>query len=314
MLPYLLLGGAQIAVGAAAIFARFALGGAGPLAVGAARLAIAAIALLLASGLMHWREAIRSKRARGGATHTSPIPKTTRRQTIVLACAGFALAVHFAAWIGSLEYTTVAISTLLVTCTPIFTALYDAVVLKRGLSTRALLGFAGGALGLVMVVGFDTTAPPILGLQWLGAALALFGAAAIGTYLILVREVRAELGTRTIVTRTYTWAALALVVAALAARQPLPPIANAAAWGGIAAMAIVSQLIGHTALNASLRWFSPSAVSFATLLEPVIAGLMALAVFGEAVPWPAAIGAAVLLASIAVVLREERSVDWPEPI
>jgi drug/metabolite transporter (DMT)-like permease len=71
-------------------------------------------------------------------------------------------------------------------------------------------------------------------------------------------------------------------------------------------MAIVSQLLGHTAINASLRWFSPSAVSFATLLEPVFAGALALALFHEAVPPAALIGAMVLLASVAVVLRDER--------
>jgi drug/metabolite transporter (DMT)-like permease len=79
-------------------------------------------------------------------------------------------------------------------------------------------------------------------------------------------------------------------------------------------MALISQLLGHTAINASLRWFSPSAVSFATLLEPVIAAVLAFGIFGEAVPRLAVVGAAILLASIAVVLREERLPDWPEPI
>jgi drug/metabolite transporter (DMT)-like permease len=297
VLPYVVLGGAQIAVGAAAIFARYALAGAGPIAVSAARMAIAAIVLLLI--------AVVARDARAPAT---------RSQNLVLAVAGLTLAAHFATWITSLEFSTVAISTLLVSTTPIWTALYDAFALGRKLASRTIAGFVGGAAGLLLVVGFDTTAPPIPGHAWLGAGLAVAGAIAIAAYLILVREVRADLSTRAIVTRTNTWAAVILAAAALVARQPLPPLHAAAAWGGIIAMAAISQLLGHTAINASLRWFSPSAVSFASLLEPVTAAVLALLIFGESVPRLAVVGAALLLASLALVLQAERVGDWPEPI
>jgi len=226
-----------------------------------------------------------------------------------LAFAGLALAVHFSTWIWSLEYTTVAISTLIVTSTPIWTALYDTLVLKRPLSRLATIAFATGIVGMGMVVGFDTTAPPVAGHQFLGAALAFVGSLGIGAYFILVREVRDALDTRAIVTRTYGWAALALVLAAALAHQPSPPLHATVAWSGILAMALVSQLLGHTALNAALRWFSPSAIAFATLLEPVIAAILALLLFGEAVAPLSIAGGVILLASIGVVLREDRMPD-----
>ncbi|HEY1976321.1 MAG TPA: DMT family transporter [Candidatus Baltobacteraceae bacterium] len=284
----MLLGAAQLAVGAAAIFARFALSGAGPLAVSAARLAIAAIVLLAIAFL-------------GAPASLRVAP----RRAAILAAAGVALAVHFATWIASLQYTSVAISTLLVATTPIWTATYDAVILHRPLTRRALAAFAAGALGVYAVVGFNHTAAPIPGHDVAGALLALAGGIAIAAYFILVREVRADLGTRTIVTHTYGWAAVVLIVVAAAFRQPLPPLAAATAWGGIAAMALISQLLGHTAMNASLRWFTPSAVAFSTLLEPVVAAALALVIFGEGVAPIAIAGAVVLLVSIAVVLREE---------
>ncbi len=289
-MPYLLLGGAQLAVGAAAIFARYALTGAGPIAVAAARLTIAAI-VLLAIAL-----------ARGGERGARP----TRRQNVLLVVAGIALAAHFAWWIASLEYTNVAISTLIVTSTPIWTALYDTLVHARPLSRAATIAFLTGGVGLALVVGFDRTPPPNAGHVLLGDLLAFGGSLAIGAYLLLVREARSGLSTRTIVTRTYGWAAVVLVLAAAAARQPPPPLHATAAWGGILAMALISQLLGHTAINASLRWFTPSAISFASLLEPVFAAGLALAIFGEAVPLPAIAGGVVLLGSVAVGLREER--------
>jgi drug/metabolite transporter (DMT)-like permease len=290
--PYLLLGGAQLAVGAAAIFARFALTGAAPLAVAASRLCIAAFVLLL----------IAAGRGRRRAT-----ARVTHAQAGLLGLAGIALGAHFAGWIASLDYTTIAISTLLVASTPIWTALYDAIARRRPPSRLALVAFVAGGIGLAMVVAFNRTPPPVAGHALLGAALALSGSAAMAVYLLFVREVRDALDTRSIVTHTYSWAAVVLVAAAAVAHQPPPRLADSGAWGGIVAMALISQLLGHTAINASLRWFSPSAVSFTTLIEPVSAAVLALVVFGEALSPPAIGGGVILLASIAVVLREDRA-------
>ncbi len=287
-LGLVLLLGAQLAVGAAAIFARYALAAAQPLAVAALRLVLAAAILLLISAL--------TRTLRSGMSRTSGI---------TLIFAGIFLAIHFAAWIWSLEYTTIAISTLLVCTTPLWTSLYDAVVLKRNLPPAVWIAYTGGALGLWLVVGVAGSAPPVAGHQLLGAALALCGSLGIGAYFILVRTVRAKLGTTAIVTRTYGWAAIALVIGALAARQPPPAMHATAAWLGIIAMALISQLLGHTAMNASLRWFSPSAVAMATLLEPIFAALLAAAIFGERLTAQALAGGGVLLVAIAVVLIYE---------
>ncbi|MDE2482621.1 MAG: DMT family transporter [bacterium] len=287
-LPYLILGGAQLAVGAAGIFARLALTGAGALAVSASRLSIAALLLAVTAMLRGMPE------------------RPKRGERVVLGAAGLALALHFAAWIASLQYVGIAVSTLLVATAPIWTSLYDAVVHRR-MPNRAQAGaFAAGAFGLAMVVGFARVTPPVPGHELLGAGLALLGGAAIGAYFLLVRTVRGRLGTRTIVTHTYGAGAIALVAAAALAHQPPPPPGDLSAWGGILAMALVSQLVGHTAMNLSLRWFSPSAVAFATLLEPVAAALLAWVLFGERLTPLAILGGAILLAAIAVMLREER--------
>jgi drug/metabolite transporter (DMT)-like permease/SAM-dependent methyltransferase len=289
---YAMLAGAQIAVGAAAIFARFALTGAGALAVSAGRLTIAAAVLLVIAAIR-----------RGSIPHRPSIPQDDKKR---FALAGIALALHFATWIWSLEYTTVAISTLLVATAPVWTALYDALFARRPLTTLAWLAMAAGGAGTVMVVGFSRTPPPVAGHALLGAALALCGAAAIGAYFVIVRGMRETYGTRAIVTRTYTWAAIALIAGAAAARQPPPPLSATAAWGGIIAMALISQLLGHTAMNAALRWFSASAVAMSTLVEPIAAALLALVIFSEGLSMLAVAGAILILAAIAVFLRQER--------
>jgi drug/metabolite transporter (DMT)-like permease len=270
-------------VGAAAIFARYALAAAGPLAVSAARLCIAAAILLALTALR-------------------PGERLARSQYVRLGAAGVALAIHFGAWIASLDDTSVAISTLLVSTSPLWNAAYDAAVLRKRFPWTVPVALAAGVAGLVMIVSQRQAPAPHPGHQLLGAALALIGSLAFTAYLILVRDVRTTAGTRSIVTVTYTVAAVVLAASAAFAHQSPPPIGAHLAWGGIIAMALVSQLLGHTAMNAALRWFSSTAVAFSTLLEPVIAAIAALLLFGETLSALSIAGAVVLLGSVASVI------------
>jgi drug/metabolite transporter (DMT)-like permease len=282
--------GAQLAIAAAAIFARYALSGAGPLAVSALRLAVAALVALAIAGRF---------------------ARLSRGREFAFSLAGFALAIHFATWIGSLEFTSVAVSTLLVTTTPLWTELYD-VVRERRPPARAFVVSLGLALaGVALLVSAHASVPaPVPGREWMGDALALAGSVAIGAYLLIVRDAGslagdARLGTRQVIARTYSWSALALALAATLARQPPPALGDAPAWGGIFAMALISQMLGHTALNAALHDFSPSTISLTTLLEPVFAALLAATLFHEVLTVQALAGGALVLAAVGVTLLAE---------
>jgi len=281
----LLVALAQLAIGAAAIFARFALVSGGPLAVSWARLTLAAIPLL---GIAALRGRLRPA---GGATE------------VRLAFAGLLLATHFATWIASLQHVSVAISTLLVCTTPVWTEVY-AVARRRRVDAFAALSVAGALAGVALVVGAPDRANTPLGI-----GLALAGALAIAGYLLVVRGVDKRVDTLAVTARTCTFGALFLGIAVAVTRDHLPPAHDATAWGGIVAMALVSQLFGHTALNAAVRVLSATFVSTMTLLEPVIAGLLAAWIFGERLGATTALGALVILVAIAVALRGEQKAD-----
>jgi drug/metabolite transporter (DMT)-like permease len=140
----------------------------------------------------------------------------------------------------------------------------------------------------------------------LGDALALIGAIAIAGYLLLGRTAqRRGLGIDAYAGVAYAVAALVLM--------PLPAIAGLsyldypiATFGWILALALVPQLIGHTGINYAMRHLDPTRVATATLLEPLGAALLALAVFAE-VPSPAtAIGAAIVLVGVLMTVRTGR--------
>lgn len=289
--PYVPLLGAQVAIGAAAIFARFALLGAGPLAVSAYRMLLAAIVMLAV------------------AFCAGPRSFLGRRRELAFAAAGLLLALHFATWLSSLLYTSVAIAVLLVTTAPLWNAIYELAAARRAPSGSQLVAFALAASGMAAIALQRSTPAPVPGHVLAGMFLALGGALAISAYFIIVSaagaapKAHAPLPTVAIVARTYTWAALALLGCAALAHQHPPAFGDVRAWAGIAAMAFISQLIGHTAMNASLRTFAPSVVAMTTLLEPPLAALLAVFVFGEALSLQTVIGGLAVIAGVAVTLR-----------
>lgn len=216
-----------------------------------------------------------------------------------LAVAGLALAAHFALWIASLAYASVAVATLLVCTTPIWTEAY-AVIRARRIRADVLASIALAFAGVGIVVGTPARIDTPLGI-----ALATAGAIAIAGYLVLVRASTARYSTLAVVGRTYPVAAAVLLAATFALHDPIPAFTDARAWGGIVAMAFVSQLFGHTALNAAVRRLSPTFVATVTLIEPVIAAAFAAVLFNER-PGPGTLaGSVVILLAIGIALRAE---------
>jgi drug/metabolite transporter (DMT)-like permease len=277
----MLLGVAQLAIGAAAIFARFALTAAGPLSASALRLGIASLPIVAVA------------LARGAYARYD---RATERR---LLAASVALAAHFGLWLASLQHASVAVATLLVCTTPIFAEAWETLRTRRW-RPLAAAGILAAMLGVTIVAGVPSARDTPLGI-----GLALAGAVAFAAYLVLVRASDARYSTLAVVARTYPPATLLLLAAALAVRDPFPPLAAHAAWGGILAMALGSQLFGHSAVNAAVRSLSATLVGMTILLEPVIAAVAAAFVFGERLTPATGAGALVILAGIGLAVRAE---------
>jgi len=282
----LVLAVALVAISCAAVFVRLA---------DAPGVVVAAWRMLLAASLL----APLTLRA----LRRTPLTPATRWPTVA---AGVLLGVHFATWISSLSYTTVAASVSLVSTTPLWVALLAWAFLRRAPTLSMLLGtllaVAGGAvIAFGDLVG--ATRAPSGPSPLLGDTLAVVGAIALAGYLLLGRTAQR----RGLAIDAY--AGVAYAVAALVL-LPLPALFDiayldypAATFGWILALALVPQLIGHTGINFAMRHLDPTRVAVATLMEPVGAALLAALVFAE-VPTPVTLlGAAALLTGVFVTVR-----------
>jgi drug/metabolite transporter (DMT)-like permease len=283
-----------LAASSAAIFIRFAQHeGAPSLVIAAARLTLASL-LLAPIALTRYR---------------SNLLQLNRREWSLALLSGFFLALHFATWITSLEYTTVASSVVFVTTTPLWVALLAPLVLRERLGMAALVGLIL-ALGGGVIVGLSDacawqagalSCPPLKiffgGTSFLGDFLALAGAWMAAGYMLVGRKLRANMELVPYIFTVYGMAAVVLIIIMLwMGESPLglPPIVYL--W--FVLLALVPQLFGHSTFNWALKYLPASFVSVTLLGEPVGSTILAYFIFQEQPGLVKISGALLILAGI----------------
>jgi len=215
--------------------------------------------------------------------------------------AGLFLAGHFAAWLPSLNMTTVAASIALVTTTPIWTALAARISGVR-LAAAVWWGLVLAVVGAALIAGVDFTVSPR---AVAGDGLALLGAIAAGGYVLAGARARERLATSAYTVVCYSTCALILAVAALVVDVPLGGF-SARDWWLIAAITFVAQLLGHTLLNLVLSSVGPTVVSLAVLLEVPGSLIVALVLLDQAPPLLALPGMVAVVIGVGLVVRASR--------
>ena len=291
-LPFLVLGVGVVVVSFAAILIRFAQ------AEGASSLAIAAVRLTVAAAVLAPFAWLRA----GGE-----ILRLPRRELGLCMLSGALLAAHFWAWITSLEHTSVASSTALVTTNPLWVALASAIFLRERPGGTAVAGILLTLVGSVLIFGADANRTPGPGAApMLGNVLALAGAISASGYLLVGRALRARVSLTAYIWLAYSTAAVLLLAAAMSTGVSLMSL-PAPAWVFMVALALGPQLIGHTTFNWALRRLTATFVAVAILGEPVGAAILAWLFFEEGFTAFQLIGFVLLLAGIFVAARDEKS-------
>jgi drug/metabolite transporter (DMT)-like permease len=217
-----------------------------------------------------------------------------RRLAVV---AGVFLAAHFATWVPSVRFTSVASATALVATQPIWAAL---IARRTGhhIPRRAWVGIAAAVTGAALVTGVDVT---VSARALLGDALATVGGVFAAAYVTIGGEVRRNVSTTTYTTVCYLTASLALLVVCAVGHVSLAGY-PANAWVKIAALTVGAQFLGHSLANHVLRTTSATVVSLSILFEVPGASLIALVWLGQHPPVAAIPGLLLLLVGVGTVI------------
>lgn len=296
--PYLVLGIGILAVSTASIFIRYAQQMAPSLAIGAFRLLIAA-AILAPFAL---------------SRKMPEIKEFDRKKWLLSILAGAFLAFHFAAWITSLEYTSVASSVVLVTTAPLWVAIFSPIVLKEKISFLTVVGIIVALIGSLIVTagnfcqfsGEGLSCDGLVDLSdsrvIIGDLLALLGAFLSAGYLLVGRKLRKT--TRLLTYTFLVYAIAAVCMAGLMIFRQTPFIGYSwVAYLLFFALAVIPQLLGHTSFNYALRYKSSALVSVALLGEPVGTVILAFFLLNEIPSSTEITGGIIILFGIYLVTR-----------
>jgi drug/metabolite transporter (DMT)-like permease len=221
-----------------------------------------------------------------------------------MAIAGTCLALHFVTWFLSLDFTSVASSTVLVAIQPLLVAAMSASLLNEAPNRLEWIGI-GSAVAGATIVGWGDMRVGEGAL--LGDGLALGAAAMLALYVIAGRRVRIGLGLWSYVFVVYAVAAIVTALLAAAFGIALTGYPGST-WLAFLGLAVGPMMLGHTGFNWALRHVRAYVVSVLQLLEPITATTIAVVVLGRReVPGASTlVGGTILLLGVWISLRAAR--------
>ncbi len=241
-----------------------------------------------------------------------PHIKGLSRKEFILACiSGLFLAIHFIAWVSSLQYTTVLVSVVIVTTGPIWVAMLEVVFLRIRLSQLVIFGLfialAGGIfIGLPLSGAMIESEVGQIAVQQdttiIGALLSWIGAMAVAVYMLIGRKLRAKLPLIPYIWLVYGIATLVMLIAVIFTSTPVFGF-RTEGYLVLLAMGLVPQLIGHSSLNYALEYFPATFVSMFTQLEPIGSAILAYIFFSELPPAQQILGSAIIISGVLIASR-----------
>jgi drug/metabolite transporter (DMT)-like permease len=237
--------------------------------------------------------------------HRDEYRRLSPRQWRLAVASGVVLAAHFATWISSLSFTTVAASAVLVQTLPLWVAAFGRFVGERP-TRRALTGMGIAVVGTAIIAGggFHGGSRAVV-----GDLLALAGAIFAAIYVLLGRSLRQELSLVTYSSIVYAAAACVLGLVMLVSGTAFFGYPSET-WLMFVLITAGPQFLGHTTFNYLLGHVRASIVAVALLAEPVGATILAWIILDEPPGAATVIGGAVVLIGVYVAIAaESRAAD-----
>jgi drug/metabolite transporter (DMT)-like permease len=227
------------------------------------------------------------------------ITRMNKQQWLLSALSGVFLASHFLLWFESLNYTSVASSTVLVTLQPLFSFIGGYFLFGERLRPLAL---SGGLLAIVgsFVIGWGDFR--VGGMALWGDILALLGAVTVTAYWLIGQYVRQNISSFAYTLVVYSITSLLLVAYDLVMGYKLTgyPLAD---WGWFLCLALFPTLLGHSIFNWIIKWLNTTTISMGILGEPVGTAILAYFILGEVVTLPQWVGGLIILMGIYLFIR-----------
>ncbi|ETT86642.1 DMT family transporter [Viridibacillus sp. FSL R5-0477] len=218
---------------------------------------------------------------------------------------GLFLAFHYVLWFESLEYTSVASSTVIVTLQPLFSMVGGYFLFKERFSKGAIIGCFVAILGSLIIGWQDLQ---ISGDALYGDILAFIAAGIITGYFFIGQSVRKELSLIPYSVIGYGSSAIFLAIYALCLNESFTNYSSTT-WWALLGLAFVATILGQTIFNWLIKWISTSVISMSILGETIGTCILAYFILGEVISLEQAVGIVVILIGLAIFLVQQRKTN-----
>ncbi|MGG3510173.1 DMT family transporter [Paenibacillus lautus] len=239
------------------------------------------------------------------------IKSLKRTDLLLLLLSGAMLALHFLLWMGSLKWTSVASSTIILALQPVFVMMGAYFWFKEKTSVAAIGGMAIAFLGVFLLIGSSGLSGSKGHLT--GDIMSLLGTAAVAVHMLL-----GQLLLRRLPSFLYSWLVFAVAASVLAVYNvgmniPMTGYSGRE-WGIFALLAVVPTVFGHLLFNWLMKYATASTVSMSVLGEPVGASVLAFLLLNESMNSLQAAGGALVLLGLVLFLKVGKSKKQPVDI
>lgn len=236
--------------------------------------------------------------------YSNEIKELRIRDWLFSSIAGIFLAFHFILWFESLNYTSVASSTVLVTLQPLFAFIGTYFFFKENITLKTIFAGVIAIAGSILISWGDFK---LSGTAFYGDMLALIACALVTAYFLFGQDVRKRLSLVTYTMLVYAVSTITLLIYVLIKGESFGPYSTMD-WIWFILLAIVPNLFGHTLFNWSIKYVSTNVVSIAILFEPIGAAILALLIFKEYLIATQIIGGFIVIVGILLFVVDEKKI------
>lgn len=281
---YLILFAGVFALSTSAIFVKIA----------EAPSAVIAFYRLLIAGLVLLPLLLFSKHSR------IELQQLTLKQGKQIIAAGFFLAMHYVLWFESLNYTSIASSTMIVCLQPLFSLALDRFISNKVITRNAIIGCTIALIGCAIIGWGDFQ---ISGQSLWGDILAFIAGGVIALYFFVGETVRKEISAITYSVLSYLISALLLML-----YITLNDISfvgyTQQTWQAFIGLALISTIGGQFVFNLLLKNVPASAVTMAILGEPICTCILAYFILHEVIATQQLVGMVIIMLGMAIYFRK----------
>ncbi|MGH1288046.1 DMT family transporter [Bacillus toyonensis] len=215
---------------------------------------------------------------------------------------GLFLAAHYVLWFESLQYTSVASSTVIVTLQPLFSMIGGYFLFKERFTKGAVIGCLIAISGSIVIGWQDFY---ISGDALYGDILAFMAAGMITAYFFISQHIRKDLSLIPYSVISYGSSACFLGIFAYMQQQSFIHYTTQT-WLSFIGLAFIATVSGQTIFNWLLKWMNATVISMSILGETIGTCVLAYFILSETITLQQALGISIIFIGLTLFLLQPK--------